>query len=80
MSVFWIFEFRYDRADHRPGELVEPSERLPAWWTDHRSDVQEAFAVGARLARRDPAETRTASPGTRLGVPKERVARFRPRC
>jgi homoserine kinase type II len=47
MSDYWIFEFHYDRADHGPDELLEPSERLLAWWTDRRQDVQEAFAVGA---------------------------------
>jgi hypothetical protein len=46
MSDYWIFEFHYDRADHGPDELLEPSERLLAWWSDHRRDVQEAFAVG----------------------------------
>jgi Ser/Thr protein kinase RdoA (MazF antagonist) len=47
MSDYWIFEFHYDRADHGPDALLEPSERLLAWWTQHRHSVQEAFAVGA---------------------------------
>jgi hypothetical protein len=47
MSGYWIFEFHYDRADHGPDALLEPSERLQAWWTGHRHDVQDAFAVGA---------------------------------
>lgn len=47
MSDYWVFEFHYDRADHGPDELLEPSERLLAWWTERRRDVQEAFAAGA---------------------------------
>lgn len=46
MSDYWIFEFHYDRADHSPDALLEPSEQLLTWWTDHRRDVQEAFAAG----------------------------------
>ncbi|TDE32145.1 phosphotransferase [Actinomadura sp. 6K520] len=47
MSDYWIFEFHYDRADHGPDALLEPSERLLAWWTDRRQEVQEAYAAGA---------------------------------
>ncbi|MGH3391177.1 MAG: phosphotransferase [Actinomadura sp.] len=47
MSDYWIFEFHYDRGDHGPDSLMAPSEELLAWWTDRRSDVQQAFAAGA---------------------------------
>ncbi len=47
MSDFWMFEFHYDRGDHGPDALMEPSERLLAWWTDQRDEVQAAFAAGA---------------------------------
>jgi len=47
MSDYWIFEFHYDRGDHGPDSLMAPSERLLTWWTDHRQDVEDAFAVGA---------------------------------
>ncbi|MGP4029679.1 phosphotransferase [Actinomadura sp. 3N407] len=46
LSDYWIFEFHYDRSDHGPDGLMEPSEALLAWWTDRRQDVQEAFAAG----------------------------------
>lgn len=47
MSDYWIFEFHYDRDDHGPDSLMAPSERLLAWWTDRREDVEQAFATGA---------------------------------
>jgi homoserine kinase type II len=47
MSDYWIFEFHYDRGDHGPDSLMASSERLLAWWTDRREDVQLAFAAGA---------------------------------
>ncbi|SEH01764.1 homoserine kinase type II [Nonomuraea solani] len=46
MSDYWIFEFHYDRDDHGPDSLMAPSERLLAWWTDHRQEVEHAFAAG----------------------------------
>jgi homoserine kinase type II len=33
--------------DHGPDSLMAPSERLLAWWTDRRQDVEQAFAAGA---------------------------------
>lgn len=47
MSDYWIFEFHYDRGDHGPDPLMEPSETLLGWWTERRHQVQEAFAAGA---------------------------------
>ncbi len=47
ISDYWIFEFHYDRDDHGPDSLMAPSERLLAWWTDRREDVEQAFATGA---------------------------------
>lgn len=47
MSDYWIFEFHYDRDDRGPDSLMEPSERLLAWWTDRREVVQHAFAAGS---------------------------------
>lgn len=47
MSDYWIFEFHYDRDDHGPDSLMAPSEGLLTWWTDHREDVEQAFAAGA---------------------------------
>ncbi|WP_246645422.1 phosphotransferase [Nonomuraea ceibae] len=47
MSDYWIFEFHYDRDDHGPDSLMAPSERLLAWWTEHRQEVEQAFAAGA---------------------------------
>jgi homoserine kinase type II len=42
-----VFEFHYDRDDHGPDALMEPSEALLAWWTGHRQEVQDAFTAGA---------------------------------
>jgi hypothetical protein len=47
MPDYWIFELHYDRGDHGPDPLMVPSEELLAWWTDHRDQVQQAFAAGA---------------------------------
>ncbi|WP_196455250.1 phosphotransferase [Planomonospora sp. ID82291] len=47
MSDYWILEFHYDRDDHGPDSLMEPSERLLTWWTDRRGEVEQAFAAGA---------------------------------
>lgn len=42
-----VFEAHYDRDDHGPDALMEPSEALLAWWTGHRQEVQDAFTAGA---------------------------------
>jgi hypothetical protein len=47
MSDYWIFEFHYDRSDCGPDSLMAPCERLLAWWTGCRKDVEQAFAAGA---------------------------------
>ncbi|TLS40180.1 hypothetical protein FE633_42925 [Streptomyces montanus] len=41
---FWIFEFHYDQADASADVVLEPVERLAAWWSSHRGAVQDAFA------------------------------------
>jgi homoserine kinase type II len=46
MSDYWIFEFHYDRGDRGPDALLVPSERLLAWWSDRRGEVERASAAG----------------------------------
>ncbi|MFH8387173.1 homoserine kinase [Kitasatospora sp. NPDC018058] len=45
MSDYWQLVFHYDRNDHSCDHLFLPAERLLAWWTERREDVQEAFAA-----------------------------------
>ncbi|MDY0811638.1 homoserine kinase [Kitasatospora purpeofusca] len=45
MSDYWQLVFHYDRDDHSCDHLFLPAERLLAWWTARREDVQAAFAA-----------------------------------
>ncbi|MEU7894222.1 phosphotransferase [Nonomuraea sp. NPDC049152] len=45
MSDFWQLDFHYDRGDHGADELFAPAERLLAWWTGRREEVQAAFTA-----------------------------------
>ncbi|WP_406209203.1 homoserine kinase [Kitasatospora sp. NBC_01560] len=45
MSDYWQLVFHYDRDDHSCDHLFLPADRLLAWWTERRADVQEAFAA-----------------------------------
>ena len=47
LTDFWVFEFHYQRGDHGPDHLMVPGEQLLAWWSEHRSAVENAFAAGS---------------------------------
>jgi hypothetical protein len=46
-SDFWQLAFHYDRDDRSCEHLFLPTERLLAWWTEHRVAVRHAFAAMA---------------------------------
>jgi homoserine kinase type II len=45
MSDYWQLVFHYDRDDRSCDDLFLPGEKLLAWWTTRREDVQQAFAA-----------------------------------
>lgn len=48
MSDFWHLVFHYDRANYSCDDLFISGEKLLHWWTDHQTEVQNAFASGQR--------------------------------
>lgn len=45
MCDFWQLVFHYDRCNHTTDHLFFSATALLHWWSDHRQEVQAAFAV-----------------------------------
>jgi homoserine kinase type II len=45
MTSFWQLDYHYNQGNHGAAELVVPTERMLAWWTEHREEVAAAFTA-----------------------------------
>jgi Ser/Thr protein kinase RdoA (MazF antagonist) len=54
MSDYWHLDFHYDRGDYGCDPLLLSSEAFLYWWTEHRDDVEDAFAAAPRRSSWTP--------------------------
>lgn len=47
LTDFWHLDYHYDRYDHGCDDLFLTGETILNWWTNHRDDLQHAFAAPA---------------------------------